>query len=169
MLKTMARYEEKERYDDAIRIGMTLAEKHPDSVESALIYEDISGLYLRRATADSGRAEEYLKRAITYRDKALPSTSDSPYGLRPLANLSESIGDLSATQRCIQYGNSIKLLDRMRLLTDEQKKSLARQFKPDLAERQKVEDLLRWIDDAAERVDNKLRTSGCQAARPSAG
>jgi tetratricopeptide (TPR) repeat protein len=168
MLKTMARYEEKGRYDDAIRIGMALAEKHPNGVESAWIYEDISVLYLRRATTDSGRAEEYLKQAITYRDKALPSASDSPYGLRPLANLSESIGDLSATQRCIQYGNSIKLLDRMRLLADENKKGLVRQFKPDLAERQKVEDLLKWIDEATERV-GKLHTSGCQAERPSAG
>jgi hypothetical protein len=57
----------------------------------------------------------------------------------------------------------------MRLLADENKKGLARQFKPDLAERQKVEDLLKWIDEATERVGGKLHTSGCQAERPSAG
>jgi hypothetical protein len=86
MLKTMARYEEKGRYDDAIRIGMALAEKHPNGVESAWIYEDISVLYLRRATTDSGRAEEYLKQAITYiatKHSRLRRTAPMGYGHSP--------------------------------------------------------------------------------------
>jgi tetratricopeptide (TPR) repeat protein len=170
-LKTMAKYEKKGRYDDAISAGVALAQKYPDSFTSGWIYEDISELYLRRATMDSGRAEEYLKQAVFYRDKALPShlDSDSPYSLNTLAALSESIGDLSTAQQCVQYRNSIKLLDRMRLLTNEDQHRLARQFKPNLDERQKLDNLLECIDVATKRVDGKLSASGCQKQHRSPG
>lgn len=70
MLKTMAKYEKKGRYDDAVRIGVALAEKYPDSVTSGWVYEDISGLYLTRARMDSTRrrvleAGRFLSRQST--------------------------------------------------------------------------------------------------------
>src|SRR5215467_40233 len=168
-LKAMGKYEKKGRYDDAIRTGVALAQKCPECGPSGLIYEDISALYLRRARMDSARADEYLKQAVSYRDKALLSLSDSPYALESLAALSESIGDLSTAQQCTRYGNSIKLLDRTKVLANEDKDRLTRQFKTDLAERQKVEDLLKRIDAATKRVGDKQSASGCQEKRPSAG
>lgn len=169
MLEAMAKYEKKGHYDEAVSTGVELAEKYPNSPTSEWIYEDISALYLRRAKTDDGRAEEYLKQAILYRDKAIPSASDSPYALSRIVALSELIGDLSTVQRCAQYGNSIKLLDRMKLLANEDKDRVTRQLRPDLVEREKVEALLNWIDAASKRVGDKLSVSGCQEERPSAG
>lgn len=168
MLKAMAKYEKKGRYDEAVRTGVELAEKYPNSPTNGWIYGDISALYVRRAKMDSGRAEEYLKQAILYRDKAIPSASDSPNALAQLVALSELIGDLSAAQRCAQYGNSIKLLDRMKLLANEDKVRVTRQLKPDLVEREKVEALLNWIDTSTKRVGDKQSASVCQVERPSA-
>jgi hypothetical protein len=115
---------------------------------------------------DRVRAEEYLEQAVFYRDKALQTkfVSDSPYPLQSLAAISESVGDLSTRQRCVQYGNSIKLLDRMNLLANAERDRLARQFKPDLAQRKKIEGLLEWIDTGVKRVGAKVTASGCQEA-----
>jgi hypothetical protein len=101
MLKTMAKYEKKGRYDDAVNIGTALAEKNPDSFTSDWIYQDISASYLRRARMDNGRSEEYLRQAVFYRDRALPSASDSPYWLQSLVTITEAVGDLSTAQRCL--------------------------------------------------------------------
>jgi hypothetical protein len=162
VLKAMAKYEKKGRYDEAISTGVAWANKYPDGLTSNWIYEDISVLYLKSAKTDSGHAEEYLKQAVFYRDKALPSASESPYALQRLVAISESAGDLSTTQRCVQYRNSIKLLGRMNLLANEDKDRLTRQFKPDLVERKNVECLLEWIDAGLKRVSGKLSTAGCQ-------
>ena len=161
-LKAMAKYEKKGRYDEAISTGIAWADKHPNGFTSLWVYEDISELNLRRAKMDSGRAEEYLKQAVFYRDKAVPSASDSPYSLQRLAAISEAVGDLSTNQRCVQYRNSIKLLDRMKLLANEKSDRLARQFKPDLDERKKVGRLWEWIDAGIKRVSGKLSASGCE-------
>ena len=168
-LKAMAKYENRGRYDEAISTGVAVADKHPDSFISGWIYEEISVLYLRKARTDSGRAEKYLKQAVLYRDKALPSASDSVYALQPLVVISESVGDLSTTQRCVQYGNSIKLLDRMNLLADEDKDRVAQQLRPDLAEREKTGRLLEWIDAGIKRVSGKLSASGCAQQHRSPG
>jgi hypothetical protein len=169
VLKTMAKYEKNGRYDDAVSTGTALAQKYPDSFTSGWIYEDISALYLRRARMDSGHAEEFLKQAVLYRDKALPSHLGSPYSLNLLVVLSELIGDLSTAQRCVQYRNSIKLLDRMKLLANEEEHGLARQFKPNLDERQKLDNLLECIDVVTKRVGGKLSASGCQEQHRSPG
>jgi hypothetical protein len=169
VLKTMAKYEKKGRYDEAVSTGVALAEKYPDGPISGWIYEDISALYLRRAKMDSARREEYVKQAVSYRDKSVRSASDSPHSLQPLVALSVSIGDLSAAQRCIQYGNSMKLLDQMRLLANEDKDRLARQLRPDLAEHQKIDSLLNWIDVNNTRIGERLSASGCQEGHRSSG
>ena len=69
---------------------------------------------------------------------------------------------MSLRLRCVQYGNSMKLLDRMSRFVSEDKDKLARQFKPDLAERKKVESLADWNSATVKRVKTKLSTSGCQ-------
>lgn len=162
MLKAMAKYERKGHYDEAVSTGAEFAKKFPDSPTDEWIYEDISALYLRRAKTDGSRAEEYLKQAIFYRDKAIPSASESPYALARVVALSELIGDLSTAQRCAQYGNSIKLLERMKLLANEDRDRVSRQLKPDPVEREKVGDLLNWIEAASERLSGKQSASGCQ-------
>jgi hypothetical protein len=165
----MSKYEKKGRYDDAISTGVAWAEKHPDSFTSGWIYQDVSALYLRRAKTDGERAEEYVKQALFYRDEALLSASDSEYSLQKLEAISEWAGDLSAGQRCVQYGNSIKLLERMKRLANEDKDRSARQLRPDLAERKKTECLLEWIDANTKRVSGKLSSSGCQEKHRSLG
>lgn len=168
VLKAMAKYQKQGRYDAAISTGAQWADKHPEGVTSELIYEDISELYLKKSTLDTVRSEQYLQ-AISYRDKALRSAWDSPYALQPLVTISESVGDLSPKQRCVRYGNSMKLLDRMHVLADEDKDRLTRQFQPDLAERAKVNRLLERIEAAAKRVRTKSSASGCEKERQPAG
>lgn len=162
VLARMAKYENRGRYDDAISAGVACTEKYPDSFTSGWIYQDISVLYLKKARMDAERAEEYLKQAVLYRDKALRTASDSPNSLAQLVVISVSIGDLSAAQRCVQYRNSMKLLDRMNLLVAEDKDRLARQFKPDVAERKKVEGNSDWTKATTKEVQTRLSTSGCQ-------
>ena len=169
VIKAMAKYEKKGRYENAITTGVEWTDKHYDALTSPWIYEDISALCVEKARMDSGRAEEYLKQAVSYRDKAVRSVWETPYSLQRLVTISESIGDVSATQRCGEYGTSIKLLDRMKLLADEDKDRLARQFKPDVAERKKVDYLLDWIDARMKRVGGKLSASGCQQEHRSPG
>lgn len=162
VLRRMAKDERKGRYENAISTGLAWTRKHPDGFESGLIYRDLSVLYLKRARMDSGHAEEHLKQAIFYRDKELPSASDSPYALQPLEAISEAVGDLSADQRCVQYRNSIKLVNRMNFLVTEDKGRLARQFKPDPVEREQIECLSEWIESTTRRVEAKLATAGCR-------
>jgi hypothetical protein len=169
VVKAMAKYEKRGRYDDAIRAGTAWTEKHPDGPMSGWIYRDLSVLYMKKAKMDTGHAEEYLKQALVYRDRALPSESDSPYSLLPLEAISELVGDLSRVQRCVQYGNSIKLLDRMNVLVNEDKARWARQIKPDLAQRKQIDCLSDWIDVAMRRVSSKSAVSGCQQKRSSGG
>jgi hypothetical protein len=162
VVKSMNKYRRRGRYDDAISTGAAWADKYPSSFMGGAIYRDISVLYLQRARIDSSHADAYLKQALLYRDKALTSASDSPASLQSLAAISEAVGDLSAPQRCVQYGNSIKFLDRMNLLTNEDKDELKRQFKPDLAKRKRIEFLSEWIDAEMRRVSEKSSVSGCQ-------
>jgi hypothetical protein len=164
----MNKYWRRGRYDDGISTGAAWADKYPSSFMGGAIYRDISVLYLQRARIDSSHADAYLKQALLYRDKALTSASDSPASLQSLAAISEAVGDLSAPQRCVQYGNSIKFLDRMNLLTNEDKDELKRQFKPDLAKRKRIEFLSEWIDGEMRRVSEKSSASGCQV-KPSTG
>jgi hypothetical protein len=162
VIKGMAKYQKKGRYDDAINVGVAWTQKNPDGPLSAWIYRDLSVLYLKRASQDKANAEAYVKEAILYRDKALPSASDSAYALQPLLVITESAGDLSPSQRCVQYRNSMKVLDRMNVLVNEDKDRLERQFKPDPKERNDLECLSGWMDTSSTRLTTKLSTSGCR-------
>jgi hypothetical protein len=50
----------------------------------------------------------------------------------------------------------------MKQLVDEDKNRVARQFKPDPAERKKIEDISDWTNTSIKGVQTKLSTSGCQ-------
>lgn len=162
VIKGMAKYEKKGRYDDAINVGVAWTQKNPSGPISGWIYRDISVLYLKRASQDKANAEAYVKESISYRDKALPTASDSAYALQPLLLVTESAGDLSPSQRCVQYRNSMRVLDRMKLLVSEEEDRLDRQFKPDPKERNDLECLSEWMDTSGKRLTTKLSTSGCQ-------
>lgn len=157
----MAKYEKKGRYDDAIISGLAWTEKHPEGIDSQWIYRDLSFLYLKKASLDDGHKEGYVDQALFYRDKLLAFSSDSPGALEPLETISEYAGNISTAQKCAQYRNSIKLLDRMNSLVSQDKERLAREFKPDPKEEKETECLSDWIEATAERVNHKLTSSGC--------
>ncbi len=112
VIARMSRYVKQRRYDDAVRVGNAWTARNPNSESNVYIFRLISDLYLERAKTDSTHADDYVKQAMLYRDKMLPLASNNVYGLRDLALLSEAGGDLSASQRCVQYRNAIKLLER---------------------------------------------------------
>jgi hypothetical protein len=159
VLRAMEKAEKKDRFDDAIKTGTAWAEKYPQTPANEWVYRDLSVLYLKKASIERQRTEEYVSRAIFYRDKALSLTSDSPYALQPFVAISEAAGDLSTAQRCLHYGNSLKLLTRMQVLANDEKDRLSRQFRPDLAERKQINSLSDWIDAAIKRVTAKASAS----------
>jgi len=160
--RTMTKYQKKGRYDDAIRAGIMWTEKYPDAGSNVWLYTDVSALYLEKAAKDSEHAEEDVKQALLYRDKALPLASDELYSLRQLAAISESAGDLSATQRCVQYRNAIKILDRMGVLLGEEKDRVARQFKPGPNVVERIRGDSDRVDTIVNGLKGKLRHSACQ-------
>jgi hypothetical protein len=162
VLLRMAKYEDRRKYDDAINAGVLWTDKHPDEGLDDLVFTNLAFLYLRKAQADAGRSDEYVKRAVLYRDKALPSEADSIPGLETLARLSEAIADISQSQRCPQYRNAITLLNRQVTLLNDERARLARQ---DVPQRDESEGLVlrRQNNDAmTKRIEGKLPTSACQ-------
>jgi hypothetical protein len=163
VLRRMRKYEKKSRYDDAIKAGIAWTQKYPDAgYSNGWIYTDVSALYLKKAAKDGDEAEEDVKQAVVYRDKALPFSTDSLYSLLRLATISESAGDLSPTQRCVQYRNTMKLLDRVNILLTEEKDRVARQFKPDPADCEQMKCVSDQFDTSVNRVRGKLEQSGCE-------
>lgn len=162
VLRRMSKYEKKGHYDQAITAGITWTEKYPDAGSNDWVYTDISALYLKQAANDRGHTEDYVKQAVLYRDKALPFASDSLYSLQRLAAISESMGDLSAAQRCLQYRNAIKLLDRMTVLLNEERDRVARFIKPDPNALEEIKCRSERVDATVNHVRAKLQNSGCE-------
>jgi hypothetical protein len=162
VFERMEKYRKKGRYDKAISAGEVWAKKNPDSSASGWIYRYLSALYLDRSKSDREHSEQFLLQSALYRDRALKFSSGGAGELQPLESISECVGDLSVAQRCVQYRNSIKILDRMSALLNEDKDRLARQFKPDAEEHKQVQCLSDWTDATAARVRKKLETSGCE-------
>jgi hypothetical protein len=163
VLRRMRKYEKKSRYDDAIKAGIAWTQEYPDAgYSNGWIYTDVSALYLKKAAKDGDEAEEDVKQAVVCRDKALPFSTDSLYSLLRLATISESAGDLSPTQRCVQYRNTMKLLDRVNILLTEEKDRVARQFKPDPADCEQMKCVSDRFDTSVNRVRGKLEQSGCE-------
>ena len=162
VLRRMSKYEKKGRYDDAIKTGIAWTEKHPDDGWNGWIYMEASALYLKKAGKDDEHAEEDVTEVLLYRDKALPLFPDNLYWLQRLAAISESAGDLSPTQRCVQYRNTMKLLDRADILLTEEKDRVARQFKPDPADCEQMKCVAEQVDTTVNRVRAKLQDSACE-------
>jgi len=172
VLRRMAKYEKQSRYDEAIRAGNAWTEKHPDSDSNAWMFTLIARLCLQGAKAESGRADEYVTQAMLYRDKALRFESDNPSGLRDLAWLSEAGGDLSATQRCVQYRNAIKILAHLAEVLRE-RRAVAPKQEAFVAPRQgtpaeyvltveEIDTLLERTNGTVTRLREKLQKSGCK-------
>lgn len=166
VLQRMEKYDKQGRYDDAIKAGSTWAEEHPNDGSNDLVFRQIALLYLEKAKKDSGHADEYADRAILYRDKALPLASDatlgwrSMAGVRDLALISESAADLSAKQRCPQYQNAIKLLERLAVLLKEQQVApRGAGFTAD-----DIKTFLNQVDATISRVRHKQQSAGCKLA-----
>ena len=162
VLRRMSKYKKKGRSDDAIKTGIAWTEKHPGDGWNGWIYMEVSALYLKKAGKHDEHAEEDVTEALLFRDKALPLFPDNLYWLERLAAISESAGDFSPIQRCIQYRNTMKLLDRVNILLTEEKDRVARQFKPDPADCEQMKCVAEQVDTAVDRVRGKLQRSACQ-------
>jgi hypothetical protein len=165
----MEKYEKQGRYDDAIKAGLAWTENHPRSGDNDLVFRRIALLYLARARTDSGHADGYVNEAILYRDKAIPPALDtslgwySMAGLRDLALISESAGDLSVRQRCAQYGNAIKLLQRLGVLLKEKRVQAAGQTSSTIGSFtvDDVDQFQTQVDATITRVRGKLQNDSC--------
>jgi hypothetical protein len=162
VVRRMSRFQKKGRYDDAIKAGIAWTQKYPDAGSNGWIYTDISALYLEKTTKNGEHAEEDVTQALLYRDKALPFSTDSLYSLLQLATISESAGDISAIQRCVQYRNTTKLLDRANVLLTGEKDRVARQFKPDPADGKQMKRISGQVDSTVNRLRGKLQHSACE-------
>jgi len=60
----MSGYIKQGRYDDAVRVGNAWSAKNPNSESNVEIYKVICLLYLERAKADSGHADDYVRQAM---------------------------------------------------------------------------------------------------------
>jgi len=162
VLLRMAKYEKRGKYDDAIKAGTAWTDKHPGMDFDDLIFTDIALLYLRRAQTDASRADEYVRMAVSYRDKALLTDADSIPGLETLARLSEAIADSSQSQRCPQYRNAVELLNRQVILLNDEQAQLARQIVPQRDEAEHLGFRRQNNDAITRRVQGKLQASSCQ-------
>jgi len=165
VLRRMSKYEKKGRYDDAIKSGIAWTQKYPDAGSNGWngrIYTDVSALYLKKASQDDEHVEEDVTQALLYRDKALPFSTDTMYWLQQLAAISEHAGDLSPTQRCVQYRNAMKLLDRVNILLAAEKDRVARQFKPNPADCEQMKCVSEQVDTSISSVRGKLQHSACE-------
>lgn len=170
VLNSMQKYEKRGRYDDAIKAGILWTERYPNDGFNDWLFRRIAWLYLEKAKRDPGHLDDYVHEAIIYRDKALPLALDVRYGwasmgtLRDLALISESAGDLSMSQRCVQYKNAITLLERLVVLLKEKQIQAAH---PSISNEDRftpgdVKSFLDRTDTTISRVRDKQRKAGCQ-------
>lgn len=115
----MRAYQEQGRYDAAIALGNKWLSQHPNDGANDQIFGRIALLYVDKAKKDRRNGEQFLTEAVRYRDKMLPVAGDSTLGwysmgvLLDSALISEAVGDVSSEQQCVQYGNALKLLERL--------------------------------------------------------
>jgi hypothetical protein len=171
VLQRMSKYEKKGRYDDAIEAGVEWTKKHPTDGSNDRVFIGIASTFLHKAKQDSGNADEYVRQAVLYRDKAIPIASDTSLGwyslrtVRDLALISESAGDLSDTQRCVQYRNAAQLLERLAVLLNAKRSQLSNQTssaEDAFGSNDDVERFLRQADATLARVRDKQQSSACQ-------
>jgi hypothetical protein len=127
VLKKMANYRKRGYYDAAVDAGKAWTGAYPNDGMNDMVFIAVASSYLEKAQRDRARAEDYVHEALLYRDKALPIASDPAQEgystLRDLALISEYAGDLSPEQRCVQFGNTVKLYEHLIVrLKDKQEK-----------------------------------------------
>lgn len=154
------------RYDWAVKIGDKWTQNNPDTfgwVNMAMVR-----ICLFQAETDSKNVEEHARRALIYRDRALPFVSDSMSGLRDLSSLTTITGDLSPRHRCIQYGNAIKLLRGVEDLLKEENAQIQREIAPrregDGLSAAQVAEAIQQNDSALNKVRDRQKHSGCSGA-----
>jgi hypothetical protein len=168
----MDRYEKQKRYDEVIKAGVGWTTKHPADGQNDLVFARIAAAYLQRANADSVHAEGYIDEAVIYRDRVLSFVKDGrpliskSWALHASARISESAGDISSKQHCLQYGNARVLLDRLLVLLSEVQ---AQHPNPTRGDDRTVEDARKLLDDAhvaISRVREKQVEAGCPTPKP---
>ena len=173
VLHKMANYERREHYDAAINAGVAWTQAHPQDGLNDMVFIGIGWEYLKKAQHDSMHVDDDVHQALLYRDKALPAGSENQIGwhsvkaMRDLALLSEVAGDLSPMRRCLQYENSIKLLERRTAMLRDKQDEISRRFVPD-KEDLTVKDVEYFSDEtraATERVQRKQQGDGCGSGR----
>jgi len=113
VLRRMAKYEKRGRYDDAINAGVAWTEKHPKDRTNDWVFRGIAVSYLEKAKKEPVRADECVRQAMFYEEKHLPFAVDDISALRDLASFAEVAGDVSGNQRCAQYDKAIKVLQQL--------------------------------------------------------
>ncbi len=165
----MANYERRGHYDAAIRVGTRWTEHHrTDAFFSDKVFISVASMYLQKARFDRSHSDDYVKQALLYRDKALPIASDPTLEnydtLRDLGLISEYAGDLSTEQRCVQFGNAVKLYEHLTLRLKDKQLENSRRFAP-VKDDISASDVDCWISNTQgelERMRDKQHSSGCK-------
>ena len=156
VVERMLRYEKRGRLNEALKLGVAWTDKYPQDFSSSYIYVNIAFIHLEEARRDRNKANEKIEQAISDRDKALACAPEALNIWADAARISEFAGDYSESQRCIQYGNAIKLLNQtsIRMQTEQPPNGVLTQDK-----RNEIEGKLRRKISA---VQQKLREATCQ-------
>jgi hypothetical protein len=168
----MQGYARRGRYNDAIAAAVDWTNKNVIDGSNDQVFVAVASLFLEQAKQNPQRADDYVSQAILYRDKALPIASDTSLGwysmgtLRDVSLISESAGDLSYKQRCVQYRNAVKLLERLLHQLEEKRVGISRRT-PNTEDqfgvtRDKVEQLAEQTKAAIARVKEKEQKNSCQ-------
>ncbi len=169
-LHKMANYQKRGYYDAAIDVGKAWTTAYPIDGSNDKVFIGIASAYLAKARRDRAHADDYIREALLYRDKALATASDPELGvysmstIHDLAVISEYAGDLSAAQRCVQYRNTIKLYDHLITRLTDKRDEITHRFVPDPNDLT-VADVDCWADqthDAMAEVREKQKRSACQ-------
>ena len=172
VLQLMEQFRQNGRYDDAISVGTKWAEKVPQNGSNDQVFGRIAFLYLEKARKGEGQEDKNVAEALRYRDKMLPVASDAELGwysaaaLKDTAFISEAAGDLSVTQRCVQYQNATKLLERLTYSLQNQKVALSNRAGSQRDDfgytKDDVNQALREAQASASRVHEKQKKSECE-------
>jgi Sec-independent protein translocase protein TatA len=176
VLRRMQQYQKDGDYDDAISVGKAWVAKYPQDGSNDQVFGRIASLYLEKAKTDDRNRDEYVAHAIEYRDKMLPVATDATLGwysmaaLQDSASISEHAGDLSERQRCVQYRNARKLLERLRNLLHEKQIQLSKltDSKQDAFgyASDDVQRCLKETDLKMSQLTEKQQAASCQQSAP---
>jgi hypothetical protein len=111
----MAKYNQRGRHDDAIRVAQEWLKRHPDDpLHGATFYEQIGITYLMKASKDSRHKDEWIREAVIYYDKDLSvhQKKDVDLELYSAGRGFEIAGDLSTSDGCLYYGRAVNAFEQ---------------------------------------------------------